>query len=233
MRLWEAGSKFSNPSRDYCLVTCLCPGWLPGYLWHLSLNLPSCFLFHCPYLLLSFDTDFSTLCTNLTISLLSFGNNEAFWDKQSLTNLKRPQCFQKRGERGWDYFVQRAGKKIVNPKVNQPWTFIEGLMLKLKLHTLPTWNEEPTHWKNTLMPAEIERAEREGVDKVVGWHHQVKGHEFEQTLGDCEGQGSLACCSPWCRKELTWFIDWTYIYKTKIARAPSMHFRKCLQVSIP
>ena len=38
-------------------------------------------------------------------------------------------------------------------------------------------------------------------DKLVGWHHQLNGHEFEQTLGDDEGQGSLACCSPWCRKE--------------------------------
>ena len=32
-------------------------------------------------------------------------------------------------------------------------------------------------------------------DEVVGWHHQLNGHEFEQTLGDSEGQGSLACCS--------------------------------------
>ena len=32
---------------------------------------------------------------------------------------------------------------------------------------------------------------------MVGWHHQFNGHEFEQTLGDDEGQGSLACCSPW------------------------------------
>ena len=31
---------------------------------------------------------------------------------------------------------------------------------------------------------------------MVGWHHQLNGHEFEQTLGDSEGQGSLACCSP-------------------------------------
>ena len=31
---------------------------------------------------------------------------------------------------------------------------------------------------------------------MVGWHHQFYGHEFEQTLGDSEGQGSLACCSP-------------------------------------
>ena len=33
-------------------------------------------------------------------------------------------------------------------------------------------------------------------DKMVGWHHQLDGHEFEQALGDGEGQGSLACCSP-------------------------------------
>ena len=36
---------------------------------------------------------------------------------------------------------------------------------------------------------------------MVGWHHQLNGHEFEQTLGDSEGQGSLACCSPWGHKE--------------------------------
>ena len=36
---------------------------------------------------------------------------------------------------------------------------------------------------------------------MVGWHHRLNGHEFEQTLGDGEGQGSLACCSPWGCKE--------------------------------
>ena len=35
----------------------------------------------------------------------------------------------------------------------------------------------------------------------VGWHHWLNGHEFEQALGDGEGQGGLACCSPWGRKE--------------------------------
>ena len=38
-------------------------------------------------------------------------------------------------------------------------------------------------------------------DEMVGWHHRLNGHEFEQTLGDTKGQGSLACCSPWGRKE--------------------------------
>ena len=37
---------------------------------------------------------------------------------------------------------------------------------------------------------------------MIGWHHQLKGHEFEQTLGDGEGQGSLAFYSPWGHKEL-------------------------------
>ena len=38
-------------------------------------------------------------------------------------------------------------------------------------------------------------------DERVGWHHRLNGHELEQTLGDSEGQGSLAYCSPWGRKE--------------------------------
>ena len=37
--------------------------------------------------------------------------------------------------------------------------------------------------------------------KLVGWHHQLNGHEFEQAPGVGDGQGSLACCSPWGRKE--------------------------------
>ena len=48
------------------------------------------------------------------------------------------------------------------------------------------------------------RAGGEGVteDEMVGWHHQLNGHELEQAPGDGEGQGSLACCSPWGHKEL-------------------------------
>ena len=36
---------------------------------------------------------------------------------------------------------------------------------------------------------------------MVGWYHLLNGHEFEQTLGDSEGQGSLVCCRPWGLKE--------------------------------
>ena len=49
----------------------------------------------------------------------------------------------------------------------------------------------------------LRKTEDEGVateDEMLGWHHRLNGHEFEQTPGDGEGQGSLACYSPWgCR----------------------------------
>ena len=39
------------------------------------------------------------------------------------------------------------------------------------------------------------------ADEIVGWHHLLNGHEFEQAPGIGDGQGSLVCCSPWCLKE--------------------------------
>ena len=38
--------------------------------------------------------------------------------------------------------------------------------------------------------------------EMIGWHHRLNGHEFEQILGDSKGEGSLECCSPWGHKEL-------------------------------
>ena len=48
------------------------------------------------------------------------------------------------------------------------------------------------------------KAEAEGMteNEMVGWHHRLNGHEFEQALGVGDGQGSLVCCSPWGHKEL-------------------------------
>ena len=42
-------------------------------------------------------------------------------------------------------------------------------------------------------------------DEMVGWHHQLNGHEFEHTPGNNQGQGNLRCCSPWGHKELDCF----------------------------
>ena len=52
-------------------------------------------------------------------------------------------------------------------------------------------------------------------DEMVGWHHKLNGHEFEQAPGDGEGQGSLACCSPWGLREsnMTEQLNNTHILK--------------------
>ena len=51
--------------------------------------------------------------------------------------------------------------------------------------------------ENILMLGKIEEEKGRTEDEMVGWHHQLDGHEFEQVLGVGDGQGSLACCSPW------------------------------------
>ena len=60
-----------------------------------------------------------------------------------------------------------------------------------------TWCEEPTHWKRPWCWERL-RARGKGMkeDERAEWHHWLNGREFEQTLGDSEGQGSLACCNP-------------------------------------
>ena len=92
--------------------------------------------------------------------------------------------------------------KPVNPKGNQPWKFI-GRTGAESSSTLATWCKELTHCKD-LDAGKGWRQEEKGTteDEMVGWHHRLNGHEFEQTLGDSEGQGSLACCSLWGCKEL-------------------------------
>ena len=55
--------------------------------------------------------------------------------------------------------------------------------------------------EKTLMLGKTERLRRGQQDEMVGGHHQLNGHESEQTLGDGKGQGNLACCSPWGLKE--------------------------------
>ena len=94
--------------------------------------------------------------------------------------------------------------KPVNPKGNQPWIFSGRTDAEA---------EAPIFWplgaKSQLTGKDPDAGkdwgqEEKGVTEVeiVGWHHWLNGHEFEQTLGDSEGQGSLTCCSSWACKEL-------------------------------
>ena len=91
--------------------------------------------------------------------------------------------------------------KPVNPKENQLWIFIgrtDAEAVILWPPNVKSWliGKDPSagkHW----------RQEEKGMTQhdMVGWHHWLNGHEFEQTPWDSEGQGSLACCSPWGHKE--------------------------------
>ena len=58
-------------------------------------------------------------------------------------------------------------------------------------------------FEKALMLGKIEGRRRRGTteDDMAGWHHRLNGHEFEQTRGVGDGQGGLACCSPWGCKE--------------------------------
>ena len=77
-------------------------------------------------------------------------------------------------------------------------------MLKLKLQYFGSLIQRTNSLEKTLMRGKTEDKEEKGAteDEMVGWHHQFNGHEFEQTLGDSGGQGSLVCSSPWGHKDL-------------------------------
>ena len=99
-------------------------------------------------------------------------------------------------------WTARRSNQSILKEINTEYS-LEGLMLKLKVQYFGhlMWR---TDWlEKTLMLGNIEgQGEKETIeDEMVGWHHWFNGHEFEQTLGDSEGQRSLECCSSWGCKE--------------------------------
>ena len=90
-----------------------------------------------------------------------------------------------------------------------PEYWLEGLMLRLKRQYFGHLWEKLTPWKRFWCWERL-KAGREGDERVV-WHCWLDGHEFEQALGLGDGQGSLACCSPWGHKEsdTTERLNWT------------------------
>ena len=91
----------------------------------------------------------------------------------------------------------------INPKGNQSWIFIERTDAEAEASIL--WAPDAKNWlvgKDPDAGKDWGQEEKGSTEaEMVGWHHQLNGHEFEQILGDSEGQGSLACYSPWGHKE--------------------------------
>ena len=95
--------------------------------------------------------------------------------------------------------IRRSSQSILK-EINPEYS-LEGLMLKLKLHYFGhlIWliGKDPDVGKDWRQKDKAMTG-----NEMVGWYHRLNGHEYEQTLGNGEGQGSLACCSPWDHKEL-------------------------------
>ena len=100
--------------------------------------------------------------------------------------------------------------KPINPKGNQSWIFIG----RTDAVAPELWSLDAKSWlvgKDPDVGKDWRQEKGTTENEMVGWHHQLDGHEFEQALGVGDGQGSLACCSPWGCKEwdVTEQLNWT------------------------
>ena len=86
--------------------------------------------------------------------------------------------------------------KEISPEYSLDWCW------SWNSSTLATWCEELTHEKRPWCWERWRQEKGTTEDEMVGWHHRLDGREFEQTPGVGDGQGNLACCSPWGCKEL-------------------------------
>ena len=101
-------------------------------------------------------------------------------------------------------WTARRSIKVINPKGNQSWIFIGRTDADAEIPIL--WLPDVKNWLIWKDPDDGKdwRQEEKGMteDKMLGWHHQLNLHEFEQALRVGEEHGSLAYCSPWGGKEL-------------------------------
>ena len=111
--------------------------------------------------------------------------------------------------------------KPVNPKGNQPWIFIGRTHAEAETPIL--WPPDAKNWLIGRDPdagKDWGQEEKEMTeDEMVGWHHRLNGHEFEHALWVGDGQGGLACCSPWGRKEsdTTEWLNWPFSSKSTLS----------------
>ena len=140
------------------------------------------------------------------------------WKRLTETSIpsanKQYAKYSNRSCRGLNLVGRRGYHKTINS--NRKYT-------ELLLIALATWCKEPTHWKRSWCWERL-RAGGEGGNKGWdGWMPSLTKWTWVWALGNSEGQGSLACCGPWGRKEsdLTWLSDWTTT-KMLITGASSM-----------
>ena len=96
--------------------------------------------------------------------------------------------------------ARRSNQSIL--KEISPEYSLEGLMLKLKLQYFGHLMQRTDTGKDSDAGKNWRQEDKDMTeDEMIGWHHRLDGHEFGKALGVGDGQGSLACCSPWGCKE--------------------------------
>ena len=131
-------------------------------------------------------------------------------------SIKKAECWRTDAfelgvdENSWELIgLQRGQTKIY--KRNKSWIFIGKADAEAEAPIL--WSPDVKSWRTGKDPDAVKdwRREEKGTteDEMVGWHHQLNGHEFEQTLGDGEGQGSLRAAVHGVAKSQTQLSDWT------------------------
>ena len=125
-------------------------------------------------------------------------------------NIKKAECQRIDAFELWCWrrllkvpWTARRSNQSILKEISPEYT-LEGLMLKLKLQYFGHLIQRTDSLEKTLMLGKHWRQEEKGTteDEIVGWHYHLNGHEPEQALGVDDGQGSLACYSPWGCKEL-------------------------------
>ena len=109
-------------------------------------------------------------------------------------------------------WTERRSNQCILKEIS-PGCSLEGLMLKLKLQYF--WLPDAKSWligKDSDAGRDWGQEEKRMTeDEMVGWHHRLDGHRFGWTLGVGKGQGTMACCGSWGRKEsdTTEWLNWT------------------------
>ena len=141
-----------------------------------------------------------TLSTEFHLIKAVFSSSHVWmWDHKDIWALKNWSFWTVMLEKTLESPLDCKEIKPVNPKGNQLWIFIGRTDAEVPILWSPAKSrlirKDPDAGKDW-------RQEKEATeDEIVGWHHQLNGHEFEQAPGDGEEQGSLAGCNPWGYKE--------------------------------
>ena len=136
--------------------------------------------------------------------------------------------------RNWCFRIvvleKEQGDQTSQSKGNKPWIFIRRTDIEAAILWPPDTNsqligKDPDAGKDWRQEKGVTE------DEMVGLHHWFNGHKFVQTLGDGEGQGNLACCSPWGHKESdTKLSDWAtsyflYVNLTQLLCPRNRHYK--------